>query len=558
MTRMTTNPEQDQRLALLNTLLTTPHRKLDAIHPIHAEMVKGDPRFYVRLGAWYGDHGDVRDHKEMFAITLILSDFPGHRDCGLAMLREMPPYQVARVLDFIHGRKTTRKVRERPARQATAGATATSARPAASARRGRVRRVIDAVTGRTPAAEQNAAPATAPATTPAAPAQVRTVTESFGLFKNPPRSLRTEIERYLREREADADWFDGTVLIARKHMKRLYALNHVKPSERAQRILFDEDPPQDSRIYALRQLAKATSPAEQARAIIDNAIPYRIAATVVTQMTPTVLLALVNSMSPQELINNVASLKKRGAFDSPEIKALIEQKLEQAQTAGRVSAFKASKAIEAAPVSADVKAKLEKVADTQVKAKGRIQRPTALLIDKSGSMSVAIELGKRIGAMISAVCEKELFVYAFDSMAYPIDRGGDDLASWERALMGITAGGATSCGVSIQTMLLKRQYVEQIILVTDEGENSGPHFVPTLAKYRAEMKADPAVCIVRTPGGSSGLETQCRTAGVMVDVFQFAGDYYSLPNLVPLLSKPSKLELLMEIMEYPLPQRKWA
>src|SRR5687767_1935166 len=134
MARMTTTPEQDQRLALLNTLLTTPHRKLDQIHPVHAEMVKQDPRFYVRLGAWYDDHGDVRDHKEMFAVTLILSDFPGHRDVGLAMLREMPPYQVVRVLDFIHGRKTTRKVREQqqPTRQTAAAA--------APARRGRVRR----------------------------------------------------------------------------------------------------------------------------------------------------------------------------------------------------------------------------------------------------------------------------------------------------------------------------------------------------------------------------------------------------------------------------------
>ena len=41
-----------------------------------------------------------------------------------------------------------------------------------------------------------------------------------GLFKNPPRSLRTEIVRYLREREADADWFDGTVMTARKATKR--------------------------------------------------------------------------------------------------------------------------------------------------------------------------------------------------------------------------------------------------------------------------------------------------------------------------------------------------
>ena len=42
--------EQDVRLRLLNTLLTTPHRKLAEIWPVHADMVKSDPRFYVRLG----------------------------------------------------------------------------------------------------------------------------------------------------------------------------------------------------------------------------------------------------------------------------------------------------------------------------------------------------------------------------------------------------------------------------------------------------------------------------------------------------------------------------
>ena len=57
MTRTTTNPntEQDLRLALLNTLLTTPHRKLERIWPVHQEMVGQDPRFYVRLAAWYHD-----------------------------------------------------------------------------------------------------------------------------------------------------------------------------------------------------------------------------------------------------------------------------------------------------------------------------------------------------------------------------------------------------------------------------------------------------------------------------------------------------------------------
>jgi hypothetical protein len=434
---------------------------------------------------------------------------------------------VARVVDFVHGRKTTRKVREKVA---TAP---------------RVKR----------AKKDKAAKPQAAAS---APVPYKLVTESFGLFKNAPRSLRTEVERYLREREADADWFDGSVLQARTALKRLYAVLHVRPGERAQRVLFDERPPEGSRLYALKQLAKATSPAEQARAIVENAIPYRVASTVVKQMTPTVLLALIDRMSPQELINNVASLKRRGALDSPELKAVIDRKLEAAQTSGRVSALKAGEAVKAAGVGGDVRERLERVADRQLKAKGRIQRPTALLIDKSGSMSLAIELGKRIGAMISAVCESDLFVYAFDTVAYPVDRGGDDLASWERALAGITANGGTSCGAPLEYMRLKRQYVEQIILVTDEGDNTAPLFAPALAKYREAVKADPTVCVVRTPGSTSTVTDACRRAGVQVDVFEFGGDYYALPNLVPLLARPSRLELLMEIMEYPLPARRAA
>ncbi len=75
-------------------------------------------------------------------------------------------------------------------------------------------------------------------------------------------------------------------------------------------------------------------------------------------------------------------------------------------------------------------------------------------------------------------------------------------------------------------------------------------------KYRAELNADPNVCFVKTRGSSDMLEKQLLQAGLPCDVFQFAGDYYALPNLLPMLSQASKLEMLMEIMEYPLPKRK--
>src|SRR5262249_32339559 len=200
-------------------------------------------------------------------------------------------------------------------------------------------------------------------------------------------------------------------------MKGMGALLHGAPGERAKKILFDEDPPAESRIFALRALARAESPADQARAIIEHAIPYRVASTVVKQMTPTVLLALIDRMSPQELINNLGALKRRGAFENPELKAVVEAKLERAKTGKRVSAVKAEEALKAADLSDDVLRTLEQVADAQVKAKGRIDRPTALLIDKSGSMSVAIDLGKRIGALVSSVSAQALYVYAFDTLA---------------------------------------------------------------------------------------------------------------------------------------------
>src|SRR5262249_22504123 len=349
--------EQDLRLNILNTLLTTPHRNLSALWPVHRDLAKQDPRFYVRLAAWYTDHGDVRDHKEMFVVTLVLSAFDGHRDVGLAMLRGFPPYQVVRVVDFINGRKDTIRV--------------TVEDPAASAKGRRKKKA---------------------ATVPAS--KTETMTDEVGLFRNPPRSLRTEVMRYLREREADADWFASSVLVARKAIKRLYALLHVKPSERAQRILFDKEPPADSKLFALKELAKAANPAAQAEAIVRNKIPFRVASTVVAKLTPEVLSALVQTMSAQELINNLAALKRKGAFGDPTVKALIDERLTAAKTATRVSALKAEVAKDVAGSNPELAKKLEAVADAQVKAKGRITRPTALFIDKSSSMTVAIELGK--------------------------------------------------------------------------------------------------------------------------------------------------------------------
>lgn len=68
----------------------------------------------------------------------------------------------------------------------------------------------------------------------------------------------------------------------------------------------------------------------------------------IKQLTPTVVVALINSMSPQEVINNLKSLQVRGAMKNSQVKALIDEKLELAASDVRVAALKARVAQDAA------------------------------------------------------------------------------------------------------------------------------------------------------------------------------------------------------------------
>ena len=125
-------------------------------------------------------------------------------------------------------------------------------------------------------------------------------------------------------------------------------------------------------------------------------------------------------------------------------------------------------------------------------------------------------------------------------------------------MAGISAGGNTSCGVAISRMLQKRQRVEQIVMVTDEGENTAPRFEDAYQQYADEMKVRPAVILVKIGQASNNLEMACARLGIPPPVFEFCGDYYALPNVIPLLTYPSLSEMVMEVLDYPLPQRKPA
>ena len=470
--------ESDLRLDILNTLLTTPHRQLETVAETHELIREVDPIFYGHLAVWYDRNGDVRDHKEVFIANLLASQLIEHRSAGFVLLQNLPPYQVARVVDFMK--------------------------------------------------------------------------QKLGKV---PRSTRTAVQQYLRHREANSAQFDRATLRARKAMKHLYASLHIKPNDRANAILFRDEPPTDSLAFVLKRLAKAKTPLEQAQLIVEYKLPYTTAIGAIQQLTPTVLVALIDVMSPQEVINNLKSLKARGAMDNAEVKALIDAKLDAAAKNDRVAAMKATSAINPQDLDPETFARLEAVTNQQVKRRGQISRSTGLLVDKSGSMDQAIEVGKRLAALISGVTNAELYVYAFDNMPYEIKAMGSDLTDWTKAFQHIHASGATSIGCAVAAMQKRNQIVDQFILVTDEGDNSQPYFVDAYDRYCKALNVKPDVTIIRVGHCTNEVEQQLRAKNVPFEILVFSGDYYSLPNLIPMLAKPSRFELLMEIMDTELPQR---
>jgi hypothetical protein len=453
----------------------------------------------------------------LFAALLLTDPFVENREVGLALFREQAVWMKAKILGFIKGK--TVFIRQDSGEKIKRG-------------KKEIKKMI-------------------------------AVPKKVGLEKSIPTCLRTEIRDYLHWLESDPTAFDAVVMRNGKDLKSLYFARGKQAfahSDRAQKILFKKEYPEDSKLNVFKEIENAPTPDVAAKLIVENKIPFVVAIGLIKKVTPSILVALINSMSSQEVINNIASLKEKGAWDNPELKKLIEAKLEKAQKATKVSALKSKTAVGTGRIKDEALIqKLDQVADAQVKKGGGIKVNTAVFVDRSGSLQDAIEVGKRISALISGATTAEIYVIAFDDAPMEVKCEGTTrtLSDWERAFKVVRPGGNTSIGCALQYLMKKRAAVDQIVVVTDEGENAHPLFHTVYADYCREMKVTPNVVIVHVGKPYTTFGEYLRDAKIPFDHYKPDGnDYYGLPGLIPLLSKKTKLDFIMEIMDTPLLKRK--
>lgn len=517
--------DEDIRVKMLNTFLTCPHRDTMEIDKVHAELQELDPMFYAHLAAWYQRNGDIRDHKEVFAARLIVDDYHPNRDIGIALWQKQPFWMKNRILGFVTGKDV--KIRDKSNEKAT------------TMRRGKKVTYTKSTS--------------------------REV--HVGLDKNLPSTFRRELTNYLKWLENNPEKFDAVAARNAADLKQIYfTIKHRQFTDRANKILFNKEYPDDSKLKKLEEVAKTEDPVEQAKAIVREKIPFTTAIGMIEDPTPAAWVALLEVMSPQEAINHAATLEEHGLMDNPVTKEIILKKLKKAEKSNKVSALKSKEAKKTGRIqNEEMSNQLDKIADEQVK-KIQIKAKTCIAVDKSGSMEVAIEAGKHIAALVSGAAAQKPVVIAFDNAAFPITSRGDALSDWEAAFSPVRAHGRTRHS-AVLTYLEKMNdnTIEQFVFITDERETEKPTFAHMYEEYAQRTGNRPFVAVVHVDkenfeeryGRSTVFSDSLKAAGIEYDVYDAKGtDYYAMPELLQMLARKSKLDLVYEVMATPLPERK--
>lgn len=370
------------------------------------------------------------------------------------------------------------------------------------------------------------------------------------------RMLDREIEKYLRVREAEWGWWTRAALQHRSSMRALYALAHVKPSPMAKRILFEKDYPKGSVFETLKTL-KDRSAAEIAATVIKHRLPFLTLSSALGPKLkdPDVTLAMIKQMSPTELVTSMKMLERLGVKENQILRAALDEAL------GKVADSKKStlKTMRAAEAQTDekLKAKLVGAQEKQLKALS-IDGSWLVLGDASGSMTEEIQTACQVAGVLAKLVKGDVHLVFFSDSPtyYPVT--GLDYEQIKRKVGRVSAGGGTSIGCGLQSIMDRDIEVDGIAVVSDAQENTMPPFARVYGEYSRKIGKAVPVYLYRFGTAINhhqdiDLSVSMRVGGHDLQEFDLRKgvDYYSLPNLVQTM-RPSRYSLGDEIMSTPL------
>ena len=360
------------------------------------------------------------------------------------------------------------------------------------------------------------------------------------------KPLTRLVTRYLREREAS--WFDWEHVAVQHRLavKELYVRFKVKPSDQAKAILFRSanakgEPnlrapyPRGSVFEAIKNLDNMSA-SDAASVIIKRRIPSMIAARAMKSRIkdPDVLRALIDAMSPTELISNSKLLKKLGVRNIPALRGAYEAALLKAQ-AGGANTLKTSKAAEAVEADdAEMAAKLRALQEKQIDKVSSVDGNWLILADCSGSMSEAVEVARHLAAALGRFVKQKVHIIFFDEGPRYFNGTGKTLAELTEMTKHITAGGGTNMGCGLAYAIEHKLDIDGIVVISDGGENRPPWFAHYYTVAARDSKKTAPVYFLKLLGRDGDtFSGYCKQASIPVELRDLTKgvDYYAIPNI---------------------------
>ena len=363
------------------------------------------------------------------------------------------------------------------------------------------------------------------------------------------RMFENALKQYLAVREAKTSWWDAAVLRNREAMHALYAVSHKKPSPRAQAILFDKNYPANS-VFAVVKTMAGLPPLAAGGLVMKHKIPLTVAIGAGLKLdSEEMLLAIIKSMTGNELIGAAKQFSKLKSFSIRSVKDAYEQAVSKVKDDKRVTVGKAMHAqtiVQGTVAEKVLTAVKEKAAESLKKVSG----DWLILADKSGSMSNAIAAGKQLASLLAHRVEGKVYLVFFDVEPRMIEVTGKTLEQIEQETRAVRAGGGTSIGCGLRLIRGKNIAIDGVIVISDGGQNTVPEF----SKEYKRLDHEPVVYFLRLRGDNVDiLSREMELAGIVADRFDLSDgfDHYALSNVVNVL-KPMTYGFLEEVLATPL------
>ncbi|MFC5401341.1 TROVE domain-containing protein [Cohnella soli] len=279
------------------------------------------------------------------------------------------------------------------------------------------------------------------------------------------------------------------------------ATAHPKPADLKQQALFRYLRGQEAnlsllpQVGALEQLKRAATEEEKIYWIESGKLPHEVV-TGAIKPSKAVWEALIDQMPTFALLRHLNTLERAGVLESRYCLETVAARLtdQRALQKAKILPFRFAKAFRQVqhPVLRDA---LRDAVEYTFANLPELEDRTAIFLDISGSMNGEyLQIGSVFALALYKKTQGNSLFWLFDTEVEDAKPSRRDsiLSQADR----IHARGGTDTGAPVRKLLAERHKVDQIVIITDEQQNSGSPFYEALLKYRTKVNPNVKAFII--------------------------------------------------------------